>query len=108
MSPATEAPWKALPVTSAPIPEYLISLHCKRPGPQQSRRRRVRREGIDFKREEGCSPSCPLAGKSKSKARALSMLRWKSFWDLVSDFSNVAHWHPDVTECRLESGSRKQ
>src|SRR5580700_558448 len=23
-------------------------------------------------------------------------------WDLVSDFSNLAHWHPDVAECRLE------
>jgi len=29
-------------------------------------------------------------------------------WDLVSDFSNLAHWHPDVTECRLESGSSRQ
>src|SRR5258708_3136466 len=23
----------------------------------------------------------------------------EKLWDLVSDFSNVAHWHPDVTEC---------
>ena len=29
-------------------------------------------------------------------------------WDLVSDFSNLAHWHPDVTECRLESGSPRE
>jgi hypothetical protein len=32
----------------------------------------------------------------------------EKLWDLVSDFSNVAHWHPDVTECRLESGSARQ
>ena len=32
----------------------------------------------------------------------------EKLWDLVSDFSNLAHWHPDVTECRLESGSARQ
>ena len=26
-------------------------------------------------------------------------------WSLVSDFNNVARWHPDVTESHLESGS---
>jgi uncharacterized protein YndB with AHSA1/START domain len=26
-------------------------------------------------------------------------------WALVSDFGNVARWHPDVTSSRLESGS---
>src|SRR5260370_586124 len=29
-------------------------------------------------------------------------------WDLVSDFRNVAKWHPDVTGCRLESGSGRE
>lgn len=32
----------------------------------------------------------------------------EKLWDLVSDFSNVANWHPNVTECRLESGSARQ
>ena len=32
----------------------------------------------------------------------------EKLWDLVSDFSNLARWHPDVTECRLESGSARQ
>jgi hypothetical protein len=29
----------------------------------------------------------------------------EALWDLVSDFSNVVRWHPDVTECRIVSGS---
>lgn len=32
----------------------------------------------------------------------------ENLWDLVSDFNNVAQWHPDVTECHLESGSGQQ
>jgi hypothetical protein len=29
----------------------------------------------------------------------------EAVWELVSDFSNVVPWHPDVTECRIVSGS---
>ena len=32
----------------------------------------------------------------------------ETLWDLVSDFDNVAQWHPDVTECHLESVSERQ
>src|ERR1700730_2960064 len=32
----------------------------------------------------------------------------ENLWRLVSDFNNVAQWHPDVTESRLESGSGKE
>src|SRR5438105_11022507 len=32
----------------------------------------------------------------------------EKLWNLVSDFNNVAQWHPDVTECHLESGSGQQ
>jgi carbon monoxide dehydrogenase subunit G len=29
-------------------------------------------------------------------------------WSLVSDFNNVASWHPDVTDSRIEAGSGKE
>ena len=29
----------------------------------------------------------------------------ETLWRLVGDFNNIAEWHPDVTESRLESGS---
>lgn len=32
----------------------------------------------------------------------------KALWGLVSDFNNIARWHPDVTESRLESGSGRE
>jgi hypothetical protein len=32
----------------------------------------------------------------------------QNLWDLVSDFNNIMQWHPDVTECHLESGSGRQ
>ena len=28
-----------------------------------------------------------------------------ALWGLVKDFNNISHWHPDVTESRLESGT---
>ena len=32
----------------------------------------------------------------------------ESVWRIVSDFENLATWHPDVTETRLESGSGQE
>src|SRR5258708_33397914 len=32
----------------------------------------------------------------------------ENLWELISDFNNITQWHPDVTECRLESGSARQ
>jgi hypothetical protein len=32
----------------------------------------------------------------------------EKLWNLVSDFNNVAQWHPDVAESRLESGSGRE
>jgi len=32
----------------------------------------------------------------------------EKLWNLVSDFGNVAQWHPDVTESRLEFGSSRE
>ena len=29
-------------------------------------------------------------------------------WKLLSDFNNIAQWHPDVTESHLESGSGRE
>ena len=31
-----------------------------------------------------------------------------NLWQLLSDFNNVAQWHPDVTESHLESGSGRE
>jgi hypothetical protein len=32
----------------------------------------------------------------------------ENLWQLLRDFNNIAHWHPDVTESHLESGSGRE